>query len=112
MQTKVMKYVNSIAAIVHINIVKFGGSNNKNIGDAFLFVWKLASFTESPAFAYRLQDYMRKKHDLNEDEKNIVTMISDLAVYCVMKIIAKISTYKQMLKYREHPGLCARIPDY
>lgn len=81
LQTKVMSFVNKIAAIVHINIVKFGGSNNKNIGDAFLFVWKLASFNEAPAFAYRLQDFMRKRHDLNEDEKGIIKMIGDLAIY-------------------------------
>lgn len=87
LQTEVMTFVNSIAAIVHINIVKFGGSNNKNIGDAFLFVWKVASYTESPAFAYRLQDYMLKKGELNEEEKNVIAMIGDLAVYCIMKCI-------------------------
>lgn len=107
-----MTFVNKIAAIVHINIVKFGGSNNKNIGDAFLFVWKLASFTEAPAFAYRLQDFMRKKHDLNDDEKGIVKMIGDLSVYCVIKIIAKIHSYKQILHYRENKELNERIPDY
>jgi len=112
LQTKVMSFVNRIAAIVHLNIVKFGGSNNKNIGDAFLFLWKLASFNDAPAFAYRLQDFMRKKHDLNEDEKGIIKMIWDLSVYCVMKVIAKINTYKQMLHYRENEGLNKRIPDY
>jgi len=38
-----MTFVNRIASIVHTNVVKFGGSPNKNIGDAFLFAWKLAS---------------------------------------------------------------------
>lgn len=76
-----MTFVNRIAAIVHINVVKFGGINNKNIGDAFLYVWKLASFSEAPAFAYRLQDFMRKRHELNDDEKSIIKMICDLSVY-------------------------------
>ncbi len=75
LQKDVMTFVNTIAAVVHVNIVKFGGSTNKNIGDAFLYVWKLASFSDSPAFAYRLQDFMRKRHDLNEDEKGIIRMI-------------------------------------
>jgi len=74
-KNNVMTFVNTIAAVVHVNIVKFGGSTNKNIGDAFLYVWKLASFSDSPAFAYRLQDFMRKRHDLNEDEKGIIRMI-------------------------------------
>lgn len=77
LQKDVMTFVNKIAAVVHVNVVKFGGSNNKNIGDAFLFVWKLASFSEAPTFAYRLQDYMRKTHDLNDDEKSIIKMICD-----------------------------------
>lgn len=50
LQTKVMTFVNRIASIVHTNVVKFGGSPNKNIGDAFLFVWKLASLSEEPGF--------------------------------------------------------------
>lgn len=112
LQTKVMTFVNRIAAIVHINVVKFGGINNKNIGDAFLYVWKLASFSEAPAFAYRLQDYMRKRHELNDDEKSIIKMIWDLSVYCIVKIISKINSYKQILHYRENKELNERIPDY
>lgn len=53
-----MTFVNRIAAIVHTNIVKFGGIPNKNVGDAFLFVWKLASFDEEPHFAQRLQGFL------------------------------------------------------
>lgn len=77
LQKDVMTFVNKIAAVVHINVVKFGGSNNKNIGDAFLYVWKLASFKDTPAFAFRLQDFMRKKHILNEDEKGLIKMVCD-----------------------------------
>lgn len=35
-----MRFVNSIAEIVHSEIDKYGGSSNKNLGDAFLLVWK------------------------------------------------------------------------
>lgn len=112
LQIDVMKFVNQIAAVVHVNIVKFGGSNNKNIGDAFLYVWKLASFSEARQFAYNLQDFMRKKHDLNEDEKQIIKMICDSSVYWVIKIIAKINSYKHILAYRENEKLNERIPEY
>lgn len=40
LQTGVMNFVNDIAAIVHRTIHKYAGSANKNIGDAFLLVWK------------------------------------------------------------------------
>ncbi len=36
-----MVFVNTIASIVHGNADKYGGAPNKNIGDAFLLVWKL-----------------------------------------------------------------------
>ena len=35
-----MTFVNQIAEIVHTNIDHYGGASNKNLGEAFLFVWK------------------------------------------------------------------------
>lgn len=35
-----MEFVNSIASIVHMEVALHNGSANKNIGDAFLLVWK------------------------------------------------------------------------
>jgi hypothetical protein len=36
-----MEYVNTIAHIVHTAVILHGGAANKNIGDAFLLVWKM-----------------------------------------------------------------------
>ncbi len=36
-----MVFVNTLAEIVHSCTDKYGGAANKNIGDAFLLVWKL-----------------------------------------------------------------------
>ena len=35
-----MTYVNKVAEITHSMVDRYGGSANKNIGDAFLLVWK------------------------------------------------------------------------
>lgn len=40
LQTEIMSYVNQVAEIVHSMVDRYGGSANKNIGDAFLVVWK------------------------------------------------------------------------
>jgi hypothetical protein len=40
LQQGVMVFVNEIAAIVHGMVDQYSGSANKNIGDAFLLVWK------------------------------------------------------------------------
>lgn len=37
-----MKFVNEIAEIVHGIVDLYSGSANKNIGDAFLIVWKFS----------------------------------------------------------------------
>lgn len=36
-----MLFVNNIAEIVHSMVDRYQGSANKNIGDAFLLVWKI-----------------------------------------------------------------------
>lgn len=38
-----MLFVNNIAAIVHSMVDRYAGAANKNIGDAFLLVWKMDS---------------------------------------------------------------------
>lgn len=40
LQEGVMLFVNEIAEIVHKIVDNFSGAANKNIGDAFLLVWK------------------------------------------------------------------------
>lgn len=40
LQTEIMSYVNQVAEIVHSMVDRYGGSANKNIGDAFVVVWK------------------------------------------------------------------------
>jgi len=40
LQGGVMMFVNEIADITHGIVNKYSGAPNKNIGDAFLFVWK------------------------------------------------------------------------
>lgn len=35
-----MTFVNQISEVVHTNVDKYGGASNKNLGEAYLFVWK------------------------------------------------------------------------
>eukprot|EP00613_Pedinella_sp_CCMP2098_P055393 CAMPEP_0171890030 /NCGR_PEP_ID=MMETSP0992-20121227/43952_1 /TAXON_ID=483369 /ORGANISM="non described non described, Strain CCMP2098" /LENGTH=899 /DNA_ID=CAMNT_0012517199 /DNA_START=93 /DNA_END=2792 /DNA_ORIENTATION=+ len=43
LQENVLRFVNLIGHVVHSNTIHFKGSPNKNIGDAFLLVWKVNS---------------------------------------------------------------------
>lgn len=49
LQEGVMSFVNTIAEIVHSEVHLHDGAANKNIGDAFLLVWKFRpGFTCDP----------------------------------------------------------------
>jgi hypothetical protein len=41
-QESVISLVNQVASIVHQSTIRHGGQPNKNIGDAFLLVWRLS----------------------------------------------------------------------
>lgn len=60
-----MEFVNSIAKIVHMEVSLHGGAANKNIGDAFLLVWKFPRFTRMQAAAnshqYQQQQYQHQQ---------------------------------------------------
>ena len=43
LQENVLRFVNLIGHVVHSNTMHYKGSPNKNIGDAFLLVWKVKS---------------------------------------------------------------------
>ena len=47
LQEEIMEFVNAIAQIVHSEVAYHGGAANKNIGDAFLLVWKLPNSTRT-----------------------------------------------------------------
>lgn len=45
LQEDIMIFVNKIGTLIHSSVFRYGGSANKNIGEAFLLVWKLSDDT-------------------------------------------------------------------
>eukprot|EP00928_Gymnodinium_smaydae_P013839 TRINITY_DN15021_c0_g1_i3.p1 TRINITY_DN15021_c0_g1~~TRINITY_DN15021_c0_g1_i3.p1 ORF type:complete len:334 (-),score=79.30 TRINITY_DN15021_c0_g1_i3:87-1088(-) len=89
LQDQVMVFVNRIAGVVHSCINEFFGHPNKNIGDAFLLVWRLSGQNERK---------MRK--------------LADMSLICLIKIIAHINKSQLLAEYRNHPKLVKRLPNY
>ena len=85
----VMKLVNTIAEIVHFEVDKYAGSSNKNLGDAFLLVWKFRNDDVEEVKTY--DELGKQKIDINlkkySDESNPVTSRCELAVLSYLKII-------------------------
>lgn len=89
LQTNVMVFVNEIAEIVHSTVDSFCGQSNKNIGEAFLLVWR-----------YDPEDYYINDENVMVVRKNDkVRRVSDLAVVAFLKVIAAINLSKKLHKY-------------
>ena len=97
-----MTFVNQIAEITHSSVKKYGGQANKNIGDAFLLVWKL-----------KLKDSQNIIQNITDEEISAEnSLIADMALFSFIKIVAKINKYAHMLEYNRSVYLKARIPNY
>jgi len=89
LKEKVMLFVNQVGEIVHGCVDDFHGAPNKNIGDSFLLIWRLAG--------------------IGTDRQ---TKLADMAVMSYVKIIAEINKSRTLAVYRQHPGLQMRIKDF
>jgi hypothetical protein len=78
LQEKVMIFVNEIAEIVHETTSEFGGSANKNIGDAFLLVWKFE------------EKFVKKEgNEVVLSDSPEVTEMVDMALIAFLKVLIR-----------------------
>ncbi|EAR85238.3 adenylate/guanylate cyclase domain protein (macronuclear) [Tetrahymena thermophila SB210] len=102
LQEDVMIFVNNIGDIVHTMVDRFMGAANKNIGDAFLLVWK----------------FQEDKYEVNEDntidfkDPNYACIMAEFALLSFMKIQAKINREPIILEYRKDQRLNQRMANY
>lgn len=101
LQEEVMLFVNTIASIVHRTIDKYVGNANKNIGDAFLLVWKIPD-----------QEVENTPDGMKLNRTKMVKSLCDLAIISYIKTIARLNSYPQILKYNSNPKIGARIANY
>ena len=71
-----MIFVNNIGDIVHQICDRYAGSANKNIGDAFLLVWKLNDG----------KYLINKDNSIDYLDQKYVQMYSDCALITFMKV--------------------------
>ena len=99
-----MTFVNQIAEITHSQTTKNGGSSNKNLGEAFLLVWK-----------YKNPDEFKDKENIEIKDLQISLgnrQIADMALFAFLKVITKINKYSHIVKYNKDKDLQEIIPDY
>ena len=103
LQEKVMVFVNEIAEVVHELTSEYGGSANKNIGDAFLLVWKFQD-----RFCYT----SKKTKELQVYNCEQVNQLCDMALISIILVLAKIYKSKTFDKYRTNEKLIKKFNGY
>eukprot|EP00163_Fabomonas_tropica_P027461 TRINITY_DN5292_c0_g1_i9.p1 TRINITY_DN5292_c0_g1~~TRINITY_DN5292_c0_g1_i9.p1 ORF type:complete len:700 (-),score=166.28 TRINITY_DN5292_c0_g1_i9:543-2597(-) len=102
LQETVMPFVNTIANIVHFSVKEQGGAPNKNIGDAFLVIYKT-----SPE---DVETMTRAQADLIESEN--ARMKADGALKAFMTVIEKYTTSEAVNSFVDIPIMHEKMPGY
>jgi class 3 adenylate cyclase len=123
----VLTFVNHIAEIVHENVAHWGGQCNKNLGNAFVILWRiddedrLNEVLNTSKFSKKVTNgpetsKKKEKRDSGTssqkakqviDLKRVpgINIFADQALIGYLKIIAEINRSKDILKYRNEPRL-------
>eukprot|EP00070_Physeter_catodon_P026351 XP_028333245.1 uncharacterized protein LOC112062785 [Physeter catodon] len=97
LKEKIMVFVNQIAEIVHGTVDQYSGCANKNIGDAFLLVWKFPEVEKEGRVTGQLID------------NATMNRLSDMALVSFVKIIAEINKSAVLAEYRDVPEIIERM---
>jgi class 3 adenylate cyclase len=103
LQEDVMAFVNEIARVVHGETHEYLGDPNKNIGDAFLLVWK---FPENEIYTGLNGELWFSK------DSYLINNYAEWALIAILKTIWKMSKDPRILSYSNNKKLWDRIPDY
>lgn len=63
LEDEIMTFVNSIARIVHDEVTRWGGLCNKNLGNAFLMVWRIGDETELEGITGNIRKNQRNSNN-------------------------------------------------
>lgn len=119
LQEEIMEFVNSIASIVHTEVALHGGAANKNIGDAFLLVWKLPGSAggitkqvAGPRSSIIGAKASQSSHAGGPQDNEIITHLADAALASFIIIQAALKRSKKLKEYGTRDDLNARIPNF
>ncbi|EFJ09864.1 hypothetical protein SELMODRAFT_427736 [Selaginella moellendorffii] len=92
LQEDVMMFVNKIADVVHSKAIMHNGFPNKNVGDAFLVVWK--------------------KTMSDGAQKSKGSSFADRALISFLDVIQALELSEVLHEYAMHPAIQQRMPGY
>ena len=102
LQEDVMLFVNEVADIVHGVVDRFSGAANKNIGDAFLLVWK---FNNDDVEVDDKGELVTKQNARN-------AQYADMSLISFLKIIAEIRRSHKLDRYSQNKQILEKLPNF
>ena len=116
----IMLFVNTIAEIVHQNVDEFAGSTNKNIGEAFLMVWKLMDQGYKHTIDSDYRDYIENLDPTSREAKmeeisfeiRFNQQLAEFALLGFTKVLMEVNTNPKILKFANHPLIKTNLPGY
>ncbi|CAI2384587.1 unnamed protein product [Moneuplotes crassus] len=102
LQEDVMLFVNEVANIVHGVVDRYSGAANKNIGDAFLLVWK---FNSEDVEVNEGGELVTKRNGRN-------AQYADMSVMSFLKIIAEIRKSHKLERYSHNQKILEKLPNF
>lgn len=106
LQERSIVFVNEIAEIVHSSVDQYGGAANKNIGDAFLMVWKFPTPEKDKT------KKIKEKLDQIDIDDPAVKQMADMSVLGFLTVILRINKLREILKYRSDNDISKRLLNY
>mmetsp|Transcript_33782 Transcript_33782/g.40808 ORF Transcript_33782/g.40808 Transcript_33782/m.40808 type:complete len:903 (+) Transcript_33782:122-2830(+) len=107
LQEGVMEFVNSIGQIVHMEVALHGGSANKNIGDAFLLVWKF-----DPEVTLDEIEAAVEANQVDGPRGQLITSVADKALASFIIMISMLKKSARLRAYGKNEELCKKMPNY
>jgi len=59
-----------------------------------VFIWKVGNYKKNPELCTSIERYSRGRKDLPEDLEKTMSIVSDLAIFAVIKIIQNMESYQ------------------
>jgi class 3 adenylate cyclase len=118
LQEDIMEFVNCIASIVHAEVSFHGGAANKNIGDAFLVVWKLPESREKATCHTRgsiidAKTALHSSHNENVDhDSEEIRHLADAALASILIINSALKRSRKLKEFCGRDDIQERMPGF
>ncbi|GMI46710.1 hypothetical protein TrCOL_g1656 [Triparma columacea] len=121
LEDEIMTFVNSVARIVHEQVTRWGGTCNKNLGNAFLMIWRIGDEDELGDSSARKKllamnskggsgDGDAAPAQIGNPEVDLrrvpgLDVLSDKALFGFLKVVVEINRDRAVLAYRSDKRL-------